>query len=74
MRTARRITAVAAIGVFGALSGNAFAADVPFGQHVSTCAHELGNRADAPAVTCTHQGTTMTFENFGAMVLHMRAH
>ena len=49
------------------------AAAEPFGQHVAMCAHELGARADAPAVTCTHDGMTMTFANFGAMVEHMRA-
>ena len=45
----------------------------PFGQHVAMCAHELGARDGAPAVTCTHDGMTMTFANFGAMVEHMRA-
>ena len=48
------------------------AAAGPFGDHVAMCAHQLGHRADAPAVTCTHDGVTMTFPNFGAMVEHMR--
>jgi hypothetical protein len=65
------ITAVAAAALAGAASTNAIAAD-PFGQHVSMCAHELGQRADAPAVTCTHDGMTMTFASFGAMVEHMQ--
>ena len=65
------ITAVAAAALAGAASTNAIAAE-PFGQHVSTCAHELSQRADAPAVTCTHDGMTMTFANFGAMVEHMQ--
>ena len=65
------IAAVAAAILAGAVSANAIAAD-PFGQHVSMCAHELGSRADAPDVTCTHDGSTMTFANFGAMVEYMR--
>ena len=72
MRSSRRltITAVAAV-LAGVASANAVAAE-PFGQHVAMCAHQLGQRADAPAVTCTHDGMTMTFANFGAMVEHMR--
>lgn len=58
--------ATVAAGVAGAASA------ASFGQHVAMCAHELGARADAPAVTCTHDGTTMTFRTFGAMVEHMR--
>jgi hypothetical protein len=54
-----------------ALAGTASA--TPFGQHVAMCAHQLGARANAPAVTCSHDGMTMTFPNFGAMVAHMRA-
>jgi hypothetical protein len=65
------IAAVATAALAGAASSNAMAAD-PFGQHVSMCAHELGQRADAPAVTCTHHGVTMTFATFGAMVEHMQ--
>ena len=65
------IAVVAATALAGAASANAIAAD-PFGQHVAMCTHELGQRADAPAVTCTHDGITMTFTNFGAMVQHMR--
>lgn len=56
--------------VAGVFAGTASAA--PFGQHVAMCAHELGARDDAPAVSCTHDGMTMTFANFGAMVEHMR--
>jgi len=65
------ITAIAAAALTGIASTSAVAAD-PFGQHVAMCAHELGQRADAPAVTCTHDDMTMTFANFGAMVEHMR--
>ena len=74
MHPARRLTiAAAALAALGAgFSGSALAADEPFGRHVSMCAHELGQRADAPAVTCTHDGATMTFATFGAMVQHMR--
>lgn len=49
------------------------AAAAPFGEHVAECAHQLGSRANAPEVTCTHDGMTMTFPNFGAMVQHMKA-
>ena len=57
--------------IAAALAGAASAA--PFGLQVAACAHELGAREAAPAVTCTHGGMTMSFENFGAMVEHMRA-
>ena len=68
----KRLTiSAAASTVAAALAGTASAA--PFGQHVAMCAHALGARDDAPAVTCTHDGMTMTFANFGAMVEHMRA-
>lgn len=60
-------TVVAALALVGS------AAAEPFGQQVATCAHQLGARAEAPAVTCSHDGMTMTFANFGAMVGHMRA-
>ena len=74
MRPLYRLTiAIAAVAALAAgVSGTAFAAAEPFGQHVSMCAHELGKRADTPAVTCTHVGMTMTFATFGAMVQHMR--
>jgi len=66
------IAAVAVAGVFGA---NALADEHPstFGRHVAMCAHaSLGQRAAPPAVTCTHEGMTMTFATFGEMVLHMK--
>ena len=73
MHAVRRLTIAAAVAALAAgVSGTAFAAEEPFGRHVSMCAHELGQRADAPAVTCTHDGMTMTFTTFGAMVQHMR--
>lgn len=76
MSTFRRIaiatTAAALVGA-GATS-SALAAGEPFGQHVSDCAQiSLGQRAGAPEVTCTHDGMTMTFPTFGAMVQHMLA-
>jgi hypothetical protein len=73
MRSLRdlRIAAVAAALLTGGTPTSAVAAD-SFGQQVAMCAHQLGQRADAPAVTCTHDGMTMTFANFGAMVRHMR--
>lgn len=59
-----------------ALAGSAAAApsaSAEFGQHVAACAQEsLGQRQGPPSVTCTHDGMTMTFPTFGAMVQHMR--
>jgi len=73
MQSFRRLTAAAAAAaaLAGAGATGALAAD-PFGEHVAMCAQELGARADAPTVTCTHDDMTMTFANFGAMVEHMR--
>ena len=72
MRRIRLLAIAAAVAALATgVSGTAFAAEEPFGQHVSMCAHELGKRADTPAVTCTHDGMTMTFATFGAMVQHM---
>jgi hypothetical protein len=65
------IAAVAAAMLAIGTPASAVAAD-SFGRHVAMCAHELGQRADAPAATCTHDGMTMTFVNFGSMVKHMR--
>ena len=70
-------TAVTAAGSLAlALAGGVAAAPSPqgtFGQHVASCAQEhLGARDGAPAVTCTHDGMTMTFPTFGAMVQHMQ--
>ena len=66
MRSIRRLTiaAAAAAALAAGVSGTASASEAPFGQDVSMCAHELGQRAAAPAV--------MTFATFGAMVQHMR--
>lgn len=74
MRPLYRLTiAVASVAALGTgVAGTASAAEAPFGQHVSMCAHEVGQRTDTPAVTCTHDGMTMTFATFGAMVQHMR--
>ena len=73
MRLLRQLSigALATAAVAGGTAVSASAA-APFGQHVAMCAHQLGQRAGAPAVTCTHDGMTMTFANFGAMVEHMR--
>jgi hypothetical protein len=61
-----------------AVAGSAAAAPNPaadFGQHVASCAQEqLGQREGAPAITCAHDGMTMTFPTFGAMVAHMKHH
>lgn len=64
------LTATATALAATALTGTASAE--PLGPHVAMCAHQLGGRNDAPAVTCSHDGMTMTFPNFGAMVQHMR--
>ena len=74
------ITRAASLAVAGTLAvgfaGSAAAAPNPaadFGQHVASCAQEhLGQREGAPSVTCTHDGMTMTFPTFGAMVRHMQ--
>lgn len=73
MRRARvlPIAVVAAVLGAGGATANAATAE-PFGQHVAMCAHELGQPTSPPSVTCTHDGMTMTFPNFGAMVQHMR--
>lgn len=76
IRTASALGAAGALTL--ALGGNALAEPSPavdFGQHVATCAQEhLGQREGAPGVTCTHDGMTMTFPTFGAMVAHMKQH
>ena len=73
MRVTRRSSAAVLIGMaLTGITSSTASADDSFGQHVAMCAHELGQRADAPAVTCTHDGMTMSFPNFGAMVQHMR--
>lgn len=69
------IRAVTAAVFAVALAPAALASDgAAFGRHVAGCAQEhLGQRAAPPAVICTMpDGTTMTFPNFGAMVLHMK--
>ena len=63
---AHAATAIVALALVGP------AAAEPLGQHVAICAHQLGARASAPEVTCSHDGMTMTFPNFGAMVKHMQ--
>jgi hypothetical protein len=71
-RNALALTAVALLGAGAASS--AAAAEQPFGAHVADCAQmDLGQRPDAPQITCTHDGMTMTFPTFGAMVQHMLA-
>jgi hypothetical protein len=58
------------------LAGNALAEPNPsagFGEHVAMCAQgSVGQREGAPSVTCTHDGMTMTFPTFGAVVGHMQ--
>lgn len=58
---------------FVALPGNALAGE-PRGASVSMCAQlHLGQRDNPPALTCSHDGTTVTFATFGEMVRHMQA-
>ena len=67
MRITRLSIATLAATVFVA----APAAAAGPGAHISDCARaSLGQRADVPAVTCEHDGTSETFANFGEMVLH----
>ena len=67
------LTSIAVLAAVGGLSGSALA-DAP-GQQIATCAQlALPPTADPPSITCTCDGTVMTFANFGAMVQHMRAH
>ena len=37
-------------------------------------ADEPGSAHEPAELTCSHDGMTMTFANFGEMVLHMKAH
>lgn len=58
---------------FTGVSGTALAGNT-VGTSVSSCAQlSLGPRDNPPAVTCTHDGTTLTFATFGDMVRHMQA-
>ncbi len=69
------VVAAAAVAATIPAVGQAAQTAEPFGQHVSDCAQtSLGKRANAPAVTCTHDGQVHTFATFGAMVQHMLAH
>ena len=69
------VVASAAVAAAIPAVGQAAETGQPFGQHVSECAQmSLGERANPPAITCTHDGQVHTFANFGAMVQHMHAH
>ncbi|HLF68108.1 MAG TPA: hypothetical protein VI503_02090 [Gaiellaceae bacterium] len=78
----RAISLAASLAAAGTLAlvagGTATAAPAPpadFGQHVAACAQDhLGQRELPPAVTCMHDGTTMTFATPGEMVEHLRQH
>ena len=71
IRLAAAVAATAVVAVAGAPSALAAPTPSEFGRHVAMCAQEhLGLRENAPAVTCMG----MTFQNFGAMVLHMQQH
>ena len=75
---ARVVLAMLATAAVGAVSPGVVQAaqtDEPFGQHVSSCAQtSLGKRASPPEVTCSHDGHTHVFANFGEMVQHMYEH
>jgi len=75
----RRLFAVAALATAATLAGASAAPGSspaePFGAHVSECAQvALGQRADPPAVTCTHDGHVHSFATFGELVAHLREH
>lgn len=67
---------VTALAIFLAGSPSpalAASGSVPLGQMVAMCAQmDLGARGNPPAVSCTCDGTTLTFANFGKMVQHMK--
>ena len=66
------LTTIAALAAFGGVSGGALADTT--GQQIATCAQmTLPPTGNAPSITCTCNGTTMTFPTFGAMVQHMLA-
>ena len=75
---ARFVVAILASAAAAAVSPGVVQAaesEQPFGQHVSECAQpSLGKRSNPPAVTCSHDGHTHVFANFGEMVHHMHAH
>ena len=66
----RRPIVIAATALAAAALAGTAAAE-PLGAHVAMCAHQLGGRAEAPTATCAHDGMSMTFPTFGAMVQHM---
>ena len=68
-----RLVSLAAISAALLVAGPAAAS--PLGQNVAACAKaSLPPQPSPPAVTCTHDGATHTFVNFGQMVAHMREH
>ena len=70
----RLILAIATSAAIGASLGGSALADNSLGKQVAMCAHTtLAQRDNPPSVTCTHDGMTMTFANFGAMVQHMHS-
>ena len=73
----RAVTTLAVAGTLGlgvgGIAAAAPSASAELGQHIAGCAQEhLGQREAPPAVTCTHDGMTMSFPTFGAMVQHMQ--
>ena len=66
-----RLTRLSMITLAASALAAAPAAAAGPGSHISDCARmALGQRADVPSVTCEHDGMTMTFANFGQMVVH----
>jgi hypothetical protein len=64
-----------AAGATAAAAPVAAASSEPLGSQVSTCAQTmLPPLPNPPTVTCSCNGTTMTFATFGEMVQHMLAH
>jgi hypothetical protein len=66
---------VSAVPLLGATAAPANTPGEPLGAHISACAQlALGQRADPPAVTCTHDEHVHTFATFGELVAHVREH
>ena len=77
MRSNYLVVTLASAAVAAVSPGIAQASETgqPLGQHVSECAQtSLGQRANPPAITCSHDGQVHVFATFGEMVHHMKHH
>lgn len=72
-RAAASLAAAGTLALAVTVNTAAASPSADFGRHVAACAQEHGGqRTIPPQVTCTHDGMTMTFPTFGAMVQHMQ--